>query len=917
MASWTDQPTQFRPYVQQLPVEAMLAVGVEKQRRYDEGIRKIQSAIDRVVGLDLMKDEDKNLLKSKLSELDTNLRTVAAGDFSNYQLVNTIGRNIGRISSDEGIQTAVNSTALARREMARMDKDREEGKLDPSNEYNFNKKLDAWLNDGKAGTSFKGTYIPHFDIWKFAKDTFDAVQPDGMTFDQIYQLDANGNPAKDEEGNLIYSPTMVRMEKEGRSPEKVKQTIQQIFSDPRVAQQLSISGQYTYRDIDSTQLKDIIIKQRDATLAGYDSEINELNIKKNLGNDVQKDIDSLEASKKTVSDSYDKYISGVDKNPDGIKGKLYTDDVSSRYATMFGQIKTKQQVLENPAWRAMFDQQKEANAQSRWAQTFAWDKKMDLAEYEQRERLALLKSKEEGTGLKDLSDYTPSNEPSDPKRVVMEQSANYEDAVKEYGIASDKFIWEMVLSGNDKYNSQFNELTSKQNLTREQAISKIINDAATATGKTVDEFKAEWEGKATIEFDKLPYKERIKNPILSDAYSNYRMAKMNFQSESTINDKVTEEFRKRIGDVAKEIDLSKIKPQTITYNGRSYSLTPQNIYDLAVYKNGTKINSRHITNRKMADTLEREAKMAYNRLREAGLSSIVEAFDGTRSRIREVKDKNGKVTSLLDYTGTMEGISYDESYIKGPTASWLQVYQISQVFNDKVFEEALEDKANIIQEYYGTNPNLTTKVLTGKLETDRSIINDISTYMASFETVGNLSHDFKKFRSDLNIDEPQKNALTTNVIKDASGNPMVEIVLNKEGRRVGGMTITPDQARQLGVDPNMIYETKETRGVRNTIKARGGKTSYGNPKDESTYIGGDYYYDRNQFPLIVRDSNYDVKVNIVESNGVYYPYVYMNNGTDFTIESLQGSPVLQNVIATLKSAITPALIEKYISESKE
>jgi hypothetical protein len=43
MASYTDQIPQFNPYIQQLPVEAMAQVGMEKQRRYDEGLQKIQN----------------------------------------------------------------------------------------------------------------------------------------------------------------------------------------------------------------------------------------------------------------------------------------------------------------------------------------------------------------------------------------------------------------------------------------------------------------------------------------------------------------------------------------------------------------------------------------------------------------------------------------------------------------------------------------------------------------------------------------------------------------------------------------------------------------------------------------------------------------------------------------------------------
>ena len=46
MASYTDAITQFNPYVEQLPVDAMVKVGTQKQAMYEQGVQKIQSQID-------------------------------------------------------------------------------------------------------------------------------------------------------------------------------------------------------------------------------------------------------------------------------------------------------------------------------------------------------------------------------------------------------------------------------------------------------------------------------------------------------------------------------------------------------------------------------------------------------------------------------------------------------------------------------------------------------------------------------------------------------------------------------------------------------------------------------------------------------------------------------------------------------
>ena len=103
MASYTDSIPQFNPYVQQLPVEAMVQVGMEKQKRYDEGIQKIQTSIDNIAGLDVATDVDKAYLQSKLNQLGNDLRIVGAGDFSNFQLVNSVNGMTNQIVKNRNI----------------------------------------------------------------------------------------------------------------------------------------------------------------------------------------------------------------------------------------------------------------------------------------------------------------------------------------------------------------------------------------------------------------------------------------------------------------------------------------------------------------------------------------------------------------------------------------------------------------------------------------------------------------------------------------------------------------------------------------------------------------------------------------------------------------------------------------------
>jgi len=123
MASFTDAIAQFNPYIQQLPVDAMTQVGMYKQAKYDEGVQKVQSYIDNIAGIDVIKPEHKQYLQSKVNELGGKLRSVAAGDFSNQQLVNSVGGMTTQIIKDPKIQSYVYNTQYIRKMLEQKDAD--------------------------------------------------------------------------------------------------------------------------------------------------------------------------------------------------------------------------------------------------------------------------------------------------------------------------------------------------------------------------------------------------------------------------------------------------------------------------------------------------------------------------------------------------------------------------------------------------------------------------------------------------------------------------------------------------------------------------------------------------------------------------------------------------------------------------
>ena len=204
MASYTDQIPQFNPYIQQLPVEAMVQVGMEKQRRYDEGIQKIQTNIDNVAGLDVYNDVDKQYLQSKLNELGSKLKTVAAGDFSNYQLVNSVGGMTKQIAKDKNIQNAVKSTAMYRKDLQRNQEDIASGKALAENTDYLAVTASKWLNATKPGELYTGRYKTPINVWDKIKDIAKEIGIEEKEIPQLYQTDAQGNVLYNYDKKLVY-----------------------------------------------------------------------------------------------------------------------------------------------------------------------------------------------------------------------------------------------------------------------------------------------------------------------------------------------------------------------------------------------------------------------------------------------------------------------------------------------------------------------------------------------------------------------------------------------------------------------------------------------------------------------------------------------------------------------------------------
>lgn len=361
MASFTDKqiPT-FNPYIQQLPVEAMVEVGMQKQKQYDEGVQKIQTQINNIAGLDVYKDGDKTYLQSKLNALGNNLRGVAGGDFSNSQLVTSVGGMVSQIGKDSFIQNAVSSTAKLRKQLTEMDRYRKEGKSDKNNEQFFYEKfVNPYLNSGLtddrgAPVAFSGEYSPYVNITEEIQKQVKDAGIESSILEQMYQTDTQGNikfnPAT---GEALPARIMTHVE-ESSNAKAVQAIIANVLKQGNVQNQIHIDAWANTKNVPTESILSVFATKYEGVFSEIDQTLGQLNTLL-IGKTTPEQKLALEAQKKELSNqriTYEKQYTDLaelaTKSPDAFKESYYRTNFQNSLITQFTDTTKKVTNLTNP-----------------------------------------------------------------------------------------------------------------------------------------------------------------------------------------------------------------------------------------------------------------------------------------------------------------------------------------------------------------------------------------------------------------------------------------------------------------------------------------------------------------------------------------------------------------------------------------
>ena len=453
MASFTDAIPQFNPYIQQLPVEAMVAVGMEKQQRYDQGIQRIQSQIDQVAGLDVVRDIDKQYLQSKLNELGSKLKTVAAGDFSNYQLVNSVAGMASSVAKDNNVLASVQATAQYRKEQKFMEESRQKGESAIQNEYDFNAQANRWINDSNVGAGFSGRYRKYIDVDKKWLEVLKSLHSDLIEQDIPYEYNEDGtlNRAKTAE-------VMQRMSSESVSANKIENALRASLSADEL-EQLNITGRYQFRNINTPEEIAVYSRTKFGSMISQNEQtIKDLEGRKALASSdpntllkIDEGLKSLQEINRKLVEDMNSEIKMLSTDIEGAKGYIYRKGAIEQFANAHAWETQKSNLLTNPVNTYRMDDAKHQLNLSEFNQRqieFDWKKSIDQANLDLK--LLELDMKNNGTMPEDNTIYG-----GEPTGVIKNQQGALLKEINE---------------SNDFYQSTVNDVLNAlgPNVTREQ-----------------------------------------------------------------------------------------------------------------------------------------------------------------------------------------------------------------------------------------------------------------------------------------------------------------------------------------------------------------------------------------------------------------------------------------------------------------
>lgn len=337
MAGYTSTERKYGEYIQPFNIDLIAKSLSYKQGKYEEADAKIRQSINEIGSLDIVKEQDKSYLLSRLTSMVGNVNNVGTLDLADSGVVKNLDNYISQ-SIDDKVMNAYHSTKQIRSFNASM-RDIQKNQKDIYNVRNEDFAMNpvrAYMASDKVGDELSNygslVYTPYVDI-------------EGETNKQMMEIVKN---MKD--GKVKFSPdgkSVYERDVRGMTDPEIRELVSSVVSS-KYSEQAAIDSWARY-DRYSPQGLEKYKKDVDNFVTFKSAEIDERNVylnqMLNSVKDTDKDVSGIknqilrnELSKKELSENKESYKS----NPMGFGGQLEREIIvsglTSRYHPMLKKL---------------------------------------------------------------------------------------------------------------------------------------------------------------------------------------------------------------------------------------------------------------------------------------------------------------------------------------------------------------------------------------------------------------------------------------------------------------------------------------------------------------------------------------------------------------------------------------------------
>jgi len=319
-----------------------------KQSQFDQGVNKVQGAIDQASSLDVVRGVDKDYLNSKINNLVETTNNIGGVDYSDPNITNQIAGLAPQIYNDPTVINAIAGTRAFRyvQDQYKTLKEKNPKNWNPANEWYDMNKFSDWFNDDKAGASVGAgageitPYVKYEDDWS-------------KLFEKI-AAHPNVSTTITDKGLMYRIDTQKIV-----SPDQIWDTAQKMLT-PEQRQQLAIEGRYQYQNLPVSDLTKAYDAETYKKVGVATSQLDDYKTKLKASVNIQ-DQDKYQQLIDSTTNQINTLLSPVRKNAEQIKENLYLNDklkgLQDRYA--FSEATTKLQPATDKMFKLKYEMDKQ------------------------------------------------------------------------------------------------------------------------------------------------------------------------------------------------------------------------------------------------------------------------------------------------------------------------------------------------------------------------------------------------------------------------------------------------------------------------------------------------------------------------------------------------------------------------------